>query len=56
MSVNVTEQKTSFTTDQSERLILSNMNFVKALASKFKAKFPSADIDDLIQAGNVGLI
>jgi RNA polymerase primary sigma factor len=55
-SVNVTEQKTSFITDQSERLILSNMNFVKALASKFKAKFPSADIDDLIQAGNVGLI
>lgn len=55
-SVNVTEQKTSFMTDQSERLILSNMDFVKALASKFKAKFPSADIDDLIQAGNVGLI
>lgn len=56
MSVNVTEQKTSFKTDQSERLILSNMNFVKALANKFKAQFPSADIDDLIQAGNVGLI
>lgn len=56
MLVNVTEQKTTFITDQSERLILSNMNFVKALASKFKAKFPSADIDDLIQAGNVGLI
>ncbi len=55
-SVSVTEQKTSFITDQSERLILSNMDFVKALASKFKAKFPSADIDDLIQAGNVGLI
>jgi len=65
MSVNVkydiainpcSEQKTSFITDQSERLILSSMSFVKALASKFKAKFPSVDIDDLIQAGNVGLI
>jgi len=56
--MNVTEQKTSFITDQkeSERLILSNMDFVKALAGKFKEKFPSADIDDLIQAGNVGLI
>lgn len=56
MLVNVTEQKTSFKTDQSEKLILSNMNFVKALAWKFKAKFPSVDIDDLMQAGNVGLI
>jgi RNA polymerase primary sigma factor len=32
------------------------MDFVKALARKIKCKFPSADIDDLIQAGNVGLI
>lgn len=50
------EQKTSSITDQSEGLILSNMNYVKALARKFKKEFPSADIDDLIQAGNVGLI
>jgi RNA polymerase primary sigma factor len=56
MSVNATEQKAPLTTEESNRLILSYMDFVKALACKFKAKFPSADLDDLIQSGNVGLI
>lgn len=55
-AVNVTEQKKSLVTEQSERLILAHMDFAEAIARQFKAKFPSADIDDLIQAGNVGLI
>jgi RNA polymerase primary sigma factor len=55
-AVNIKEQKKSLRTEQSERLILAHMGFAEAIARKYKVKFPSADIDDLIQAGNVGLI
>lgn len=55
-AVNVAEKKRPLVTKQSEGLILAHMDFAEAIARKFKAKFPSADVDDLIQAGNVGLI
>jgi len=55
-AVNIKGQKKARRTEQSERLILAHMGFAEAIARKFKAKFPSADVDDLIQAGNVGLI
>lgn len=43
-------------TDQVESLILNNMDFVKAIAYKYKTSFKSAEPDDLIQAGYIGLI
>jgi RNA polymerase primary sigma factor len=55
-AVNIKGQKKALRTEQSERLILAHMGFAEAIARKFKAKFPSVELDDLIQAGNVGLI
>ncbi|MBA7603681.1 RNA polymerase sigma factor RpoD [subsurface metagenome] len=41
--------------ESSKELIVSHLDFVIAIAKKAKSRFPCVELDDLIQAGNLGL-